>query len=498
MANQIKSNRQFYLNELSPELIKAQQNALRVQQTVSPEVLASASKAIQAVAPSLASMAADTAKSLNDVAHRFADSPRVKDKELEGDFDADLEEYTQTTDDTLYATNNNEVLEKYFDVREPHGIDEYINCQTKIDEVKEIIIRFEKANRPDYIVHYNDMEITVEQVYELENFIDRMTAYLKAFREKLPDYDIDLAGTNLDYLCARHNIDREMLEKILGMGSHYFDRVLNPSDIKRRMSVEVLNNVCTLFGITVDSFLNDDLSQTMMSSMRKAIRFLDNLIVNTKERKIHWLDAPELKKMGLRVADAVAFEGTNRRDPISSEDCWETKTPAGSCYLVYKVHQSGLENYRLGLSRTEGIQWLFETDDDMSGNLTERCKRLHELITEQENEFFLNIEASQAMDDFLLAFDNMAVDKGKTEYIEEQLQEYRNQLEDKKATWMQNEFKKRYEEEMTNLKNSQSEFVENDMTERARKERISKEVKQKVEEEIDRLVEMERKRIEEG
>lgn len=84
-----------------------------------------------------------------------------------------------------------------------------------------------------------------------------------------------ILSSNLDYLLKRHGLRISDLEELLGVSAGYVSRTVNP-DSKKRLSVDIVWKISTVFQVNVDDLLNIDF-QVTTQSLSDVIAFFKKL-----------------------------------------------------------------------------------------------------------------------------------------------------------------------------------------------------------------------------
>ena len=282
----------------------------------------------------------------------------------------------------------------------PIPVKNFRDCQAatlRLNNIKDALESFELEG----YFESDGMFFADAEMAELNDRLNEQTYLLSKFKDSVPDYDIKILERNLNYLLEQNDADKNTLSDLLGISHSYLPRVLNPTDEKRRMSVEMLYKIAGYFDITLDRLVRYDLREAEISSVNKAARFLLELQEATLKHTIQWerLDPVENPDDSYFLNAILLAKGCFESEEEAWDGTWVAQTKNGKIYLS----REGSDKYLLAASG-ETVQKLFSVKMEEGNELSDRFEKLEDAIANHRDEFYLTDEASDFMDNFLSGF----------------------------------------------------------------------------------------------
>ena len=284
----------------------------------------------------------------------------------------------------------------------PKNINEYarmIRIVRDLDGVKQTLSEI----GPNDIVHYKSLEIDREDEAMLDELIYgimiRASTFHSDFEKKYIDADRMLLKSNFEYLLDIHGMEEKDLEAIFSHGDKYYSRGFNPDDSIRRISIDGLREICELFEVSMDRFVNEDLRKDINAGVERVIAFLDKMVDDTSKLKLRWREE-EIEEGPEEFTEHLydmGHEPDFEYDEVKGFTIWRCEDPY---FTLYKVELKDSDEY-LMFSGDRDRLMVFDTCDDGSGRIKRKCRYLVEEILERKNVFTLSKKAEDAIGSYM-------------------------------------------------------------------------------------------------
>ena len=287
-------------------------------------------------------------------------------------------------------------------ISKPNSIEELVKCLKQKKELQEVWE--ECINSDSSKVTYFSMTLDESYMEKIRDSLFQLEEYCVIYQTNFPEYNLKRLEKNIDYLIKQHNMSRYDLELALDVAPSYLSRVFNPTDEKRRISVDVLWKICNYFGISMDSILKEDLQSNTIAIDNKTIEFMETILKATQERKIKWETYRESRYITSDARDAVAdllFD----RELTEEDEHIETKVwmNLGEKKTIYfaSVACKNDTYYYFGTDGNDSFKWMINTKEKKQQTIKPLCKQLNKLIIDFESAGYVSAEEESLMDQIM-------------------------------------------------------------------------------------------------
>lgn len=269
---------------------------------------------------------------------------------------------------------------------------------------------------------------TEDEINRLRALSDEQKAQLEAFKKCINVYDSKYLSDNLIKLAEDCGLRISDLDDILGISNGYIARTLKP-DSKKRLSIDVVANLATLFKVNVDDLINRPIFEPS-PDMKLVIDFLGKL----KERIDFGIDDwneigdfdPEYSALFMDSNENnlwYRFYSTFPDFYHELQDVYYTKMGNEGLYIVHHRPKEGTERYDVVRTTSkcydiEGkiyppeeieddfIKLICNTSNDPSGVLRQSVKSVVNAICTHSRDYRATKEAKDYMAAFIKGTDD--------------------------------------------------------------------------------------------
>ncbi len=266
-----------------------------------------------------------------------------------------------------------------------------------------------KINNPDVL---KGIDVIEKDIRNQKSIID-------SFKGSMPEYDIVILKRNLELYLKRLNMRVSDLEDLLNISAGYISRATNSLDSKKRLSVDVVWQMCRVLNVNIDDFLNRDLS-VPTKSLAEVLDFLAKLKDMTDDASSHWKnhghnidnipnifykDDEDLKGGSFRYAP-LGYENITQGESIRG-NVYSVRTGIGVIYIIPLLFGSGEYGYEVYVEVdgncffSSHLELICATCEDHSGTLRIKCDELVNAIREHEADFVVSDAAKSLIASFL-------------------------------------------------------------------------------------------------
>lgn len=308
----------------------------------------------------------------------------------------------------------------FYDEDAPEGapmvyrVDELADCKHALDNLKELKDRYEQMGMEKQ-EEDEESESIAEAIQEQEKQIHNFSSKYVYDNTRLRD--------NLNQLLKQNGLQVNTLEALLELSAGYISRTMG-KDAKKRLSIDVVCKIASMFNINMNDLLNTDLSAPT-KDMKKVVDFIGKLKKDIEDEKSHWTTitlfpfrekgdsdlffSKDGKKEIYKPVDKGSFIG-------KASELFKLDTKVGilffvkgrSCFDdadVYEIYQFDEEDYMSrmgsGYESEYPLTLLAETFMERSGVLFEKCDELYKTIKTHERDFTISNTARNIIDRFL-------------------------------------------------------------------------------------------------
>ena len=270
------------------------------------------------------------------------------------------------------------------------------------------------------------------RIVEMEQKLEDQKKHINEFINAQANYDSKFLSSNLDHLLKMQGLRISDLEELLGVSAGYVSRTVNPES-KKRLSVDIVWKISSIFQVNVDDLLNIDF-QVPTQSLNDVIAFFNKLKQETDESIIHW------KNQGSKIEDHIGLffkklegcglEGTKQYqyapDGYANEtkavgltdDIYSAETSIGELYLLPLENQFGEKGFELYIYTDRGgydstdLDLICSTFDDRSNTLKNKCDGLLKSVKLHESDFVISESAKNLINRYLNPKKNNSMNLG--------------------------------------------------------------------------------------
>ena len=305
-------------------------------------------------------------------------------------------------------------MEKNYECIEIYSYRDYGIAKRNLEEMQKGITSIQI----DIETEDGDIDDLEAKLETLKAEYQKQQDIISKFISKQFAFDSTKLSSNLELYLKKFNMKISDLEELLQVSAGYISRTVNPES-KKRLSVDIVWKICSIFEINIDDLLNRDFSlpeQTIVP----VIEFLERLTMLTDKADIHWgkvnTDAEDFKELfynelfdnenTILVYDPKCDSGTNAVG--INGDVYNVNTDIGNIYIVPVFEFPGTREYFEVYVETvdeftadHELELICATVNDKSNTLTVKCRELYNSIKTHEFDFVVSNKAKSLMSDFM-------------------------------------------------------------------------------------------------
>ncbi len=279
------------------------------------------------------------------------------------------------------------------------SLNDYMKAKDQLSRLKKLYEDMGKQKEEED----EEAEAVAEAIQEQEKQLDDFASSVNVFDSKY-------LSSNIDHLLRREHMKVSDLETLLNVSAGYISRTMG-ADSKKRISIDIVWMIASLFKVNIDDFLNRDLTAPT-KDMKKVVAFIDRLKDDTDQENIHWktLGSKPVREteMLFRKTDGGDFIfGPNDEtdDFCNVKDIYQVYINIGSVYLVglediifgtesYRVYVFDEDVYRRSIGNGYEmlpLSLMYDSADDTTDLLLKETDKLVNAIRTHEHDFVLSL-----------------------------------------------------------------------------------------------------------
>lgn len=286
------------------------------------------------------------------------------------------------------------------------SLNDYMKAQDQLSKLKQLYDGMEQKKD-------KESEVVAEAVQEQEKQLD-------IFAGSIDVFDSKYLSNNIEHLLKREHMKVSDLETLLNVSAGYISRTMG-ADSKKRISIDIVWMIASLFKVNIDDFLNRDLA-TPTKDLKKVMAFIDKLKEDTDQENIHWKTLgskpmSETKMLFRKTEDGDFLFGPNDEtdDFCNVKDIYQVYINIGSVYLVsledmifgtesYRIYVFDEDTYRRSIGseyELHPLYLMYDTTKDITDLLLKETDKLVKAIKTHEHDYIISNEARSLIDQYL-------------------------------------------------------------------------------------------------